>query len=508
VTGVANGVWHSAHQFSFESRDIFALLSRAFPASNPGTGTPFVQLGLAPTLILVLAFSQRRKLALAPLDAKIIAFSILIFTFYLLLSFGQASGLPDLFYFVIPVIGKMHFYGRHLMIAAFFFYLAVAISFKYLMQMRADLPIGRLLVGLIVLMLLVQIYAQFRFGQPEMYLRPQLLVIELMMLGLVLVSFSTNHRFFTLVGVVGITFLMHAANFNSYINSFNQVDVGPYKNDVSFSPERREILHSFFKSNSNKTLIKYVDINLGIEKPNGVMLNYPWMLGDSLKISNYMGYEPHLSIDRDYMARFPYPYYGKINIPWLLRTGADFVIYNQASWDIHSVDLEQWVDKTVPVLDLWYGYKVAKFKNVTGLLDDTPARGAWNFDNGVFRVSNDAGTALVTNFETDFVSEVKFNVESALPITVRYALFPNKMMELQVNGKILDQVFKDGLLEFSLPSGYHFVTYRYKNTPHTIFIFVYFIYLVFLIGVVFWMLLLSLRSLFINSSGSNLGPKI
>lgn len=494
VPGVPDGVWHSAHQFSFESRDIFALLSRAFPASNPGTGTPFVELGLVPVLLLVLTFSHRKKLAITPLDAKIIALSLLLFSFYLLLAFGQASGLPDLFYFMMPVIGKMHFYGRHLLIASFFFYLAVAISFKYLVQIRADIPIGRWLAGIALVMVLVQGYAQFRLGQPESFLRPQLLVIELMMLGLVLISLSTKQSLYAFVGVIGMSFFMHAANFNSYTNSFNQVAVGPYKNEVAFSPERRELLNSYFKKNSNKELIKYVDITLGIEKPNGVMLNSPWLLRDKLKTSNYMGYEPHLAIDRDYMDKFPYPYYGKINIPWLLRTGADFIIYNQASWAIHSAELEQWVDKSVPELDLWYGYKVAKLKSVSGLVDDTPVLNTWDFDNGIVRISNTTGTALVTNFETDFVSSVHFNVESSSPVTVRYALFPNKMMELRVDGKRSDVILKNGLLEFTLPPGQHLVEYNYKNILHIVFIFVYLLYIVFLISIVGWRAWLGLRS--------------
>jgi hypothetical protein len=494
VTGVADGVWHSAHQFSFESRDIFALLSRAFPASNPGTGTPFVQLGLVPSLLLVLAFSKRKKLLIAPLDAKIVTLSILIFSFYLLLAFGQLSGLPDLFYFLVPVIGKMHFYGRHLLIASFFFYLAVAISFKYLVQIRADLPIGYWLVGTIVVIVLVQGYAQFRLGQPETSLRPQLLVIELLMLALVLTSLSTKHSFYAFVGVIGVTFLMHAANFNSYTNSFNQVAVGPYKNEVAFVPERRDLLIGYFNKNSNKELIKYVDITLGIEKPNGVMLNSPWLLRGKLKTSNYMGYEPHLAIDRDYMAKFPYPYYGKINVPWLLSTGADFVIYNQASWAIHSTELEKWVDKNVPELDLWYGYKVAKLKNVLGPVDGILARSTWDFDNGIVRTFSTAGASLVTNFKTDFVSSVNFNVESSSPVTVHYTLFPNKMMELRIDGKRSDITLKNDLLEFTLPPGRHFVEYNYKNSIQTIFVFVYLLYISLLLSIVGWRIWLGLRS--------------
>lgn len=491
VPGVAEGVWHSAHQFSLESKDIFALLSRSFPSSNPGTGAPFVRLGLAPVFLLVLAYSQRKKLAITPLDANIIALSLLIFSFYLLLSFGTATGLPDLFYFVLPVIGKMHMYGRYLLIASFFFYLAVAISFKYLVQIRSELPIGRWLTVLVLMMFVAEGCSEI--SHPE-WINLKLLVIELLMIGLMLISLIAKQNFYVFAGVIGVSFLMHASNFNSYTNLFNQVAVGPYKNDVAFSPERRESLSKYFKQNSNKFLIKYVDITPGIEKPNGVILNFPWIVRDKLMLSNYMGYEPHMAVDRDYMTEFPYPYYGKINVPWLLRTGADFVIYNQSAWVIHSAELEQWIDKNVPELDLWYGYKVAKLKDASGLPEYMPERHVGDFDNGIVRVANASGTAVVTGFETDFVSHLSFKVDSPLPVAIRYQLFPNKMMALYVDGERISTILKDGLLEFTLPAGQHRVEYNYKNRLHQLFTIIYRIYFVLLFGILGWRAWIGFRS--------------
>lgn len=500
VTGIPSGVWHSAHQMSFESKDIFAILSRAFSASNPGTGIPYAILGLSPVYLLALAFFQRKRLGILSSEVKIISLSLLIFSFYFILSFGRSSGLPDIFYFMMPVLGSMHIYGRYLLIASFFFYLAVAISFKYLLNHRSDLPIGRMFAAVFFLILLSEMYKQI--GNP-VWLNMELLIIELMMVSLIIISMSAQQSIYPTIVAISVSFFIHAASFNSYTNSFNQVAVGPYKNEVAFFPERRELLINYLKNNSDKLLIKYVDITLGIEKPSGVMLNSPWLLRDKIKLSNYMGYEPHLAIDRDYMTKFPYPYHGKINIPLLLRTGADFVIFNEASWVIHSTELELWVDKNVPELDLWYGYKVAKLKNVSGLVDDIPARTTWDFDNGIVRISNTTGTALVTNFETDFVSSVHFNVESSSPVTVRYALFPNKMMELRVDGKRKDVILKNGLLEFTLPPGQHFVEYNYTNVLHAVFVFVYLLYISFLISIVGWRAWLGLRSLRNKISKSN-----
>lgn len=483
VPGVAEGVWHSAHYSAFESKDIFALLSRSFPPSSPGTGAPFVILGLSSVFIIILGYSKRQELATTPLEENVIALSLVIFAFYLLLAFGQASGLPDLFYFMVPVIGKMHFYGRYLLIASFFFYLSVAISFKHLVKIRTTLPTGRWITALCLIIIAAEGYNQI--SHPE-WIRLKLLVVELLIVTLMFVSLSFQRNLYAFAGAIGASFIIHAANFNSYTNSFNLGAPGPYKNDVAFSPERRELLGNYLKNNSGKYLIKYVDITPGIEKPNGVMLNFPWMVRDKIKLSNFMGYEPHMAVDRDYMDKYPYPYYGKINVPLLLRAGADFVIFNQAAWAINSAELEQWVDKSVPELDLWYGYRVAKLKDASGLVEYIPQRNPGDFDNGIVRVSNATGTALVTGFETDFVSRVTFQLESTLPVTVRYALFPNKLMELRIDGERSDIMLKDGLLEFSVPRGQHRVEYIYKNPLHWLFTIVYRFYFVFIIGVIGW----------------------
>lgn len=483
VSGVANGVWHSAHQFSFESRDIFSLISRAFPPSNPGTGTPFVHLGLVSVFILALTFSQRRKLAISLLDSRLIALCLLIFSFYLLLAFGQASGLPDIFYFVMPVIGRMHFYGRYLLIASFFFYLAVAISFKYLIHIRNELPIGRLIVSIFLLMFAVETYNQ---GNQSTSISTKLFVVELLMISLMLFALSARQNFYAIAVSIGMSFFIHAANFNSYTNSFSQVAAGPYRNDVAFSKERRELLINYFKQNSSKYLIKYADLTSGIEKSSGVMLNFPWLVSDKIKISNYMGYEPHMSLDRDYMAKYPHPYYGSINVPWLLETGADFIIYNDSAWSVNSSLLEQYLDKNIPELDLQFGYKVAKLKDASGLVDYIPRRNEGDFDNGIVRISNTNETTSVIGFQTDFVSRINFHVDSSSPVIVRYALFPHKMMELRINGKFADSTIKGGLLEFSLPPGRHLVEYEYKNRLHQLFTIIYRIYLIILFYIITW----------------------
>lgn len=491
VPGLPGGVWQAAHEHAYQSRDLFALISPAFLSSRPDSEWPHVILGLISVLLLVLAFTQRQKLGLSSFASKVVATSLLIFSFYLLLTFGQATGLPDLFYFVVPGLGKMHYYGRYLLVASFFFFLAVAITFKHLVQVRADLPIGRWLAAVAVVMFVAQGYIQFGLAQSGFQLSPQILVIDLMMFAMLLVSLTTKQSFYAYAGAIGLSFFSQAANFNFPVNTFNSSIPPPYINTLSNSLERQELLHKYFKQYSDKRLIKYVDISSSIEKLNGVGTNYPWMVQNSIKISNYMGYELNTSVDRDYIARFPY--YGRVNFPWLLRTGADFIIYEPASAS-YAVEIKDWVDHTVPELDIGYGYKVAKLRDASGLLDYIPSKNLGDFDNGIVRVSNASGTAVVTEFETDFVSRVSFKVDSPLPTFVRYQLFPNKMMALYLDDERINPPLNDGLLELSLSPGKHHFEYSYRNRLHQIFTIIYRVYFILLFGILGWRAWIGLRS--------------
>jgi hypothetical protein len=483
VTSVPKGVFYSAHHFAFQFQDIFALLTRSVTAGYPEVGAPFVRLGLAPLSILICAFTYRKRLGISVWHSRIIAASITIFSFYLLLSFGQSSGLPDLFYWIVPVLGGMHFYGRYLLIGAFFFFLAVAIAFKYLVAEKESLPIGRWLAGLAGILLVVFILGM---ALNPAWINLKLLTIELLMLGMFFLALTVRQNFYAFTGVIAISLFVHVAEFNAYTSNFQIGIPGPYSNEVSFSKSRTNGLLAYFQKNSQKTLIKYADITKGIEKKNGLILNFPWMVSEKVKLSNYMGYEPHLSLDKDYMSANPHPYYGYVELPYLLRTGADFIIFDAESWAAYGKAFEGWMDRTVPEYDLGSGYRAAKLKDASGLIDFVPVKNSGDFDNGIVRVSNPQGTARVSNFETNFVSRFVFNVESELPVQFRYLLFPNKFMELRIDGELQTITPKDGLIDIDIPAGKHLVEYSYKNPTHRAFTILYRIYFWILLAILVW----------------------
>ncbi len=483
VPGIPGGVWQAAHDQAYRSHELFSIVSSAFQEARPAGEWPHVNLGILSVILLTLAYSQRRHLGLSPLQGELIAASVFIFVFYLLLAFGQATGLPDLFYFFVPALGKMHFYGRYLLIASFFFFVLVALVLEPLIRVRENLPVARWLFAIAALVVLIQGILEFWPLKLGVRINPGLLVIELVMVAFALICFSTAKSVHAYLGVITISLLVCVANVSSPTNNFSTSAPPPFINHVSNSPGREATLRMYFQQHSSKTLIKFVDVTQSIERKEGIGPNYPWMAQGSQMISNYIGYELGTSVDRDYAALFPY--WGVVNFPWLLRTGADFIIYQTTSQN-YATEIKDWVDHQVPQLDLGFGYKVAKLRDASGLLDYIPLKRAGDFDNGIFRVSNATGTAAVTEFDTDFVSRVRFQVNSAEPANVRYQLFPNKMMELRVDGRRMPLALKDGLLEVTLPPGRHQVEYVYNNQLNRLFSILYPIYFSLIICIIGW----------------------
>jgi hypothetical protein len=468
VPGIPEGVWNSAHQFSLESQDIFSLISRSFPATNPGTGAPFIRIGLVAFFVGILAFSQRNKLGLSDFHSRLIAFSLAVFLFFLTLSFGQSSGLPDLFYFNVPVIGKMHLYGRHLIVASFFGFLAISVAFKYFVNVRTSVPIGYWLVGAIITLLSLQVIIKF---SGTSWVNLNLLSVEILLLCIMLFSIASKYSVYSYIAVISISFFINASNFNHFINSFHTGSPGPYANDISLSTNRSGALLDYLKINSDKLFIKYIDFTEGIEKPSGLMLNYPWLVGNKINLTNYMGYEPHMSVDKEYMNMFPYPYYGKINIPWIIKTGADFIVADSNTMVKHELLLSDLINKEVAGFDLGNGYRVLKIKEQSRDDSNNVAGVHTVFDNGLIKINSPDRSVSVLNFISDFVKTIKFDIESSSNVSVVFNHFPNKRMVLRVDGSTSGYLNKDGLLEVALSPGKHKLEYVYENRMHSIFLY-------------------------------------
>lgn len=160
------------------------------------------------------------------------------------------------------------------------------------------------------------------------------------------------------------------------------------------------------------------------------------------------------------------------------------LIFSPFIFTRHSAELARYVDHTVPALDLGYGYTLAKIKK-------PKLQSGTLIDNGIFSVASTAHELTVSPVEGNLSSYIAMSVRSTAAATVRYLMFPNKLMQLFVDGQPLPLPVhleeKPTLTEFVLPPGEHKIEYRYTNGLHIFFIKLLKFYLLALFGATCWL---------------------
>ena len=473
VTVPADTEWIIANQLAYSAENILALLIPVTVLPLANIESKHVTLGLIPVLTMGLLLIKRKQFSnISRFNTRLILVSLIIFIFHLLLACGQPSGLAGMFYYLIPALGKMHMYGRYLICSSFFFFLGFAIITQLLVSSRVEFGAEKLALTLLGLAIFLLILATLKTINYDV---GTAIAIYLFLTSLFFFAIAYLRGVTQLLFIIGIPFIMNFAEIDKsfqFGNSSPKLD----ENTVVFSKVRSSALNNYFKANTNKLLIKYVDLSFSIEKFNGVMLNYPWMVQQDLAISNYMGYELHLAIDKDYLIKFPW--FGIVDIPWLKDTGADFALYDAPAWQKYSEQFTPLIDHTTPILDIGYGYKIAKL-----IHHPLPTS---IFDNGLIRASSEHGALIINNFSTNFSSFIKFNVDSPSVTTIKYLLFPNKYLQIKVDGKLLLNPITNGFFEFTVTPGKHLIEYYYKNTLQKIFIILAIVYLILLILILLW----------------------
>lgn len=492
VAGIPEGVW-GAHEFWYQIPDVLSLLSSGFLPSTKAE-TPHVIIGLIPLLIIVLPLFARSPVVLNERNGKLVVLALVIFGFHVLLAAGSSTGLPDIFYYLVPGLGKMHLYGRYLISTSFLVFLAATLQLKALVEMPEPIWFNRILLFIVAVLCLL--YVTSTFVELE-NTQVNVLTTELVLLALFVVTLRSINRSWSVLFALIAVMLIKLGSFNSLYNHISPASPSGYANALIFSPERQQAFLNHMRQYApNKAVIKYADLTTSIDKQQGVLLNFPWLIGPDKPVSNYMGYELHLSLDRDYLRRFPF--FGKVDLSWMEDTGADYLILDSEAKKNYSTELERYIDRSVPLLDLGFGIELANFKNKSVSTNTV-------VNNGVFDMSSNDPFLSVGQLEGNLSSRLALDVRSAAPVTIKYLFFPSKLMQFVVNGEPLELDESKGLAQFELPAGEYRIEYLYKGRLHLLFLKAFAVYMCLLLLVLAWMLFKKvLRYIGFAWDGSNL----
>jgi hypothetical protein len=257
-----------------------------------------------------------------------------------------------------------------------------------------------------------------------------------------------------------------------------QITVGDNQNSIVLDKNAQENKQfiAYLKANSQKKLIKYA--NLSSNLFTYIPLNYPWVVADDIKLSTYIGYEPHLSQDNAYRAHVHS--YGDYEFNWLSRTGADYVVYDQAAYNKFKDFIDTNTEPSIR-FTLSNGEIAAKLKSSFSTY--MPGYSENLFDNGYIVLQHTKESPKISNFHARS-SALKFNLtindnNSRLVLP----FFANRHLFLSLNGKATSLQKEQDIYfyEFNQGPGEYKVVIDYHYLPLSIFLYFMLIYYLILV---------------------------
>jgi hypothetical protein len=472
--------------FSLQFHNIITIFIVSVSSTPPGEG-PHFRLGLP---ILILLYVVCRNLPYMTTDIRkknIFIGGMIIFLLSIFLSMGTISGFANVFFYDVPVFGQMHIFARYMPLALFFLIvgLMVGLSEVYPSKMQQDYKLVSACLALTLLVMLIfpQVLTNNSISFP-------LLSLELLISVLVLFSLQcAGNEKYALI-LIPILVLFQGGLTYMQENWITLSNTGNTYTDIVNSEPRMSGLINYFYTNSDKTLIKYIDITPEIEKHGGVPLNFPWFIryneNDPRRISSYMGYEQALSQQIEYAQKFSY--YSKYDKNYLMDSGVDYVIYDRKTQEKEAEWLKTITDSRVPEYDIGNGFFAIKV-----LQEDTKND---PFNNGLFKVVSTDPKFKTTLFKTNWSTKAELNFSTSQPGKISFHLFPRKGWKYYLNEQRIEPSYDEsGLAVFSYSPGENKFMAIYSNIPLEIFLWILLLYI---IAIIVILVRFSLKKLNLN----------
>ena len=328
-------LFFAAHQLGEQPRTILRALSTHFQLAGPYVEFTLVW-GFIPLIIVALFFFGLRGPGdLHEREWRLVKVSGCAYVFLALAIYGDYSAVSDLLY-LVPSIGRMHIYQRHLLAGQFFLMICVAVMLTAICRRTTYVATKSALFTLLVLLLISAQLLSTNNPLSGQLLVNDFVVFELALAVVFVASLLMPGRQFPFLAGTILMFLIPLDKVYNYSSSAaNRHDAQKAKSLTAVDRESNQKVVSYFRSHSKKAIIKYVDLTQGVNAES-FSRNYPWFNAITIPLSTYGGYDWHLSRRSDYGRRMT------MEAPqgrWVMRpdweyvanTGADFVLFEEGN---------------------------------------------------------------------------------------------------------------------------------------------------------------------------------
>jgi len=377
---------------------------------------------------------------------------------------GIYSGFADIFFYTVPGLGMMHVYDRYMLIIVFLIPYSISIYLGSMSHIDSKFKLNIPIIFISILILTGVFYPKFLSSLNIIYTK---YYIEILYSILILLAFNKYSNKSILMLILLFIGFESAQIFAPNINQWSFANTGNAYIDPTNNKNKMKQISNYFKANSNKKLIKYIDISDGIEKHGGLMQNFPWHINnynDERRVSSYMGYDHGLSMQKEYSQKFVYN--GVYDKKYLEETGVDFIVVDSKAEIKEANFLESLVDNSVKPFDIGNGYKLLKTKN-------NSMKKNIIYDNGLIAITGIDDSLKVNHFNTDWHKFIGINLKSEIPFSLTLQVFPSKYWSYYLNSNKITPILSDGVAKFDIQPGEHKFEVKYKFLPSIIFAYLF-----------------------------------
>lgn len=436
-------------------------------------------LGLVPIFIIILYISQYKPKgsfgSRFAFHHKLLSVSLVVYVLSFLIVFGQHSVLSAVFYYFVPIVGKMHIYQRFLLLSQLFLAISIGIMLSKIVRNK-NKKIAKILLLLVFLLIIFVTHSVGSYKSLGIVINDGL-IIELLYLFIFIFTLIIAGPAPTIVVAIFLVFFVSLGVMYQFSNNNNNHLDNIISQQVTYSTTTTDALVHYFKINSDKSITKIINL-LPSPRPF-IPRNFPWFTAYKMKLSMYYGYDWHLSTNNSYRQLMKaITVKGEPDLAmrpdweWLRKTGAQFVLFEE-NRKSNDPALSTYVDLSNPekVYRMTSGGKVfiaapLKFNAIENVV----------FDNGYIRVINTDKNTKITAFTTNTAGDFKFNISSTRPSTVEYLFWPNKKMIAHVDNVKMNFYTHDGLYSLHIPTGDHSVRFFYRSLLLDVFLVFYILY--------------------------------
>ncbi|MGI4764841.1 MAG: hypothetical protein ACRYGP_07220 [Janthinobacterium lividum] len=315
-----------AQELAFSGRDLLNALSESLHWGATVSEGHLIW-GLIPAILVLVGLLSLASLrpTLRPTTARTFCFALVAYVAFLSIVLGRSLSTADMFYYAVPILGKMHAFQRYLLFGQVFLALAAAAGAQIFAERASPAwrTVAVAVAAVLALAVTVEVNADAALAS-VVDVGPFLTEVFLGFAAVAALAVGRSSRALVTVGVMSS--LVSVQTMYSMQANLGRPDI--WKSELNPEGQDASDFKAFLKANSTKALSKMLYLTSG---PGSFLYrNYPWLVGSDVKVMSYQGYEPHLAMMRDYWA-FMGGYYGEFNRDWIRRTGLDYLVWDSAS---------------------------------------------------------------------------------------------------------------------------------------------------------------------------------